>query len=493
MGLEIKQTLRLGQELRMTPQLQQAIKLLLLNRLELAENIQQELLENPMLEVTEDTGTPPDQPEAQPTEPTPESQSGEADSSEAENGLEEVQVTEQTKEDFDWENYLEEYSSAPARTESVGYEERELPSYENTLTRAPTLKEHLLWQLRMASLNDRQRELGELLIGNINADGYLRGELENIAERAECEECDLLDVLKVIHQFDPLGVGARSVQECLIIQATELHPANDLVHEILENHLKDLEKGQFQRVAKKCGVKLNMVAEAIQIIRFLDPKPGRCINSEEPQYITPDIYVHKIDDKYVILLNEDGLPKLKVNNFYKDSLGKDASSEAKEYVKTKLNSALWLIRSIHQRQRTIYKVTESIVKSQMEFLDRGVDYLKPMVLRDVAEDVGMHESTISRVTTNKYVHTPQGVFELKYFFNSSISKVEGGAMASEAVKERIRKIIAGENSAKPLSDQAIADILKKQNIDIARRTVAKYRELLGILPSSRRKKMLKGL
>ena len=479
----------------MTPQLQQAIKLLLLNRIELAENIQQELLENPMLEVNEET---PDEPNRSDDssgqeDAKAESASGEAENQGPEGGLEEVQVGEKANEDFDWENYLDEYSSAPARTESVGYEERELPSYENTLTRAPTLKEHLVWQLRMAQLDERQMDQGALLIGNINEDGYLRGDLQSMAEQAGCGETELNEVLKVIQQFDPLGVGARDLQECLIIQATELHPANDLVHDILENHLPDLEKGRFQKIAKKCGVKLDQVAEAIQVIRFLDPKPGRCINSEEPQYITPDIYIYKIDGKYVITLNEDGLPKLKVNSFYKDSLGKDAPSEAKEYVKTKLNSALWLIRSIHQRQRTIYKVTESIVKSQRDFLDRGVDYLKPMVLRDVAEDVGMHESTISRVTTNKYVHTPQGVFELKYFFNSSINKVEGGAMASEAVKERIRKIIAAENSDKPLSDQAIADILKKQNIDIARRTVAKYRELLGILPSSRRKKMLRGL
>ena len=480
----------------MTPQLQQAIKLLLLNRIELAETIEQELMENPMLEVNEDSSQDQEQ-EEQPSldkpADAPQAETPEAAQEQKESGLEEVQVSDQTKEDFDWENYLDEYSSAPARSETSVYEERELPSYENTLTRAPSLREHLLWQLRMSALSEEQMELGVHLIGNINGDGYLQGDLESIAEPAGCTPEELLVVLKVIQQLDPLGIGARNLQECLIIQATELHPANDLLHEILENHLPDLERGQYQRIAKKCGTKLDQVAEAIQLIRFLDPRPGRSVASDDAQYITPDIYVYKIDDEYVISLNEDGLPKLRVNSFYKDSLGKDASSEAKEYVKGKLNSALWLIRSIHQRQRTIYKVTESIVKSQREFLDRGVDRLKPMVLRDVAEDVGMHESTISRVTTNKYVHTPQGVFELKYFFNSGINKVAGGAVASEAVKERIRKIVAGEDSSKPLSDQAIADILKRQNIDIARRTVAKYREMLGILPSSRRRNVLKGL
>jgi RNA polymerase sigma-54 factor len=285
-------------------------------------------------------------------------------------------------------------------------------------------------------------------------------------------------------------VGARDLQECLLIQATELHPANDLVHDILENHLGDLERRAYPNIAKKLGVSLEEVGEALRVIQSLEPKPGREVSDEEPRYITPDIYVHKIDGQWVIQLNEDGLPKLRVNSFYKDALGQGGSAEAKEYVQNKLRSALWLIRSIHQRQRTIYKVTESIVKHQTQFLDRGIAHLKPMVLRDVAEDVGMHESTISRVTTNKYVHTPQGVYELKYFFNSGINRVEGGAVASEAVKERIRQMVAAESPKKPLSDQAIADLLQRENIDIARRTVAKYREMLGILPSSRRRRSL---
>jgi RNA polymerase sigma-54 factor len=297
-------------------------------------------------------------------------------------------------------------------------------------------------------------------------------------------------VLKVIQQFDPLGVASRDIQECLITQAVELFPAEDLVHEILENHLDMVEKGRFKPLAKKLKVSLDEVARAISLIRKLEPKPGRAIDDDPPHYITPDIYVYKMDDEYVIVLNEDGLPKLKVNNFYKDSLGKDGSSEAKEYVQTKLRSALWLIRSIHQRQRTIYKVTESIVKHQKGFLDSGITNLKPLVLRDVAEDVGMHESTISRVTTNKYVHTPQGVYELKFFFNSGINRVHGQAVASEAVKERIAHIVSEEDPGKPLSDQTIADLLKKENIDIARRTVAKYREMLGILPSSRRRRII---
>jgi len=228
---------------------------------------------------------------------------------------------------------------------------------------------------------------------------------------------------------------------------------------------------------------------ALDIITQLDPKPGRLFSGERPQYISPDIYVYKIGDEYVIMLNEDGLPKLRVNSLYKKALegGKSITADTKEFLQEKLRSAIWLIKSIHQRQRTIYKVTESIVKFQRDFLDQGISQLKPLILKDVAEDINMHESTISRVTTNKYVHTPQGVFELKFFFNSAINRVHGDSIASESVKEKIRKIIQEENRRKPLSDKNIVEMLKTEGIDIARRTVAKYREMLGILPSSKRK------
>jgi RNA polymerase sigma-54 factor len=330
-----------------------------------------------------------------------------------------------------------------------------------------------------------------MIVGNINPDGYLVETLADLSQQAQASPDEVERVLLVIQQFDPLGVGARDLKECLLLQALELYPGHELVHDIIEGHLGDLERRNYQVIAKKLAVSLDEVAEALEVIRRLDPKPGRGVSEEEPQYITPDIYVYKVDGQFVILLNEDGLPKLRVNNFYKDSLGRGAAPEAKEYVQNKLRSAVWLIRSIHQRQRTIYKVSESIVKFQGEFFDKGIAFLRPLVLRDVAEDVGMHESTISRVTTNKYMHTPQGVLELKYFFNSGIGRVEGGtSVASEAVKERIRALVAAEDHNHPLSDQIIGDMLKKENIDIARRTVAKYREMLGILPSSRRKRML---
>jgi len=404
----------------------------------------------------------------------------------------EVKIEEKVKEDFDWENYLGDYSSAPISGEGANYEEREAPSYESVLSKSESLKDHLLWQLRLSNLDQEKMNIGVHIICNLNPEGYLAVSLPDLAEMTGAPVEKLEEVLKIIQLFDPVGVAARDLRECLLVQAIELYPAQELVHDIIENHLPDLERSNYQAIAKKLGVTPEEVAEAVGIIKRLEPKPGRAISDEEPVYITPDIYVDKVDGQYVIVLNEDGLPKLRVNSFYREAVSAGASPEAKEYVQNKLRGALWLIRSIHQRQRTIYKVTESIVKHQKDFLDHGIAWLKPMVLRDVAEDVGMHESTISRVTTNKYVHTPQGVFELKFFFNSSISKVEGGTVASESVKDRIRKIIAQENSRKPLSDQAIADMLKQENIDIARRTVAKYREMLGILPSSRRRQPVWG-
>ncbi|MCB2226385.1 MAG: RNA polymerase factor sigma-54 [Desulfarculaceae bacterium] len=507
MALEIKQTLRLSQQLVMTPQLQQAIKLLQLNRLELADTINQELLENPILEISEETtqesqdiamdaGAEPESDPALRADDIEEAHGGDEIAAEAaaETAAEpEVEVDGNVNEDFDWENYLGEYSSGGSGYESIVREEKDAPAYENMISRPPSLRDHLLEQLAVTGLSQEQMALGEMIIESLNPDGYLPLGVEEVAEMAGADREQTEEVLQVIHTFDPLGVAARDLRECLLIQARELYPEDEVALTIIDQHLGDLERRRYQVIAKKLKVPLERVAAALEAIQTLEPKPGQALSNEEPYYITPDIYIYKVDGEYVIVLNEDGLPKLRVNNFYRAALAAGGDAEAKEYVQGKLRSALWLIRSIHQRQRTIYKVTESIVKFQREFFDKGIAYLKPLVLRDVAEDVGMHESTISRVTTNKYVHTPQGVFELKYFFNSGINRFQGQAMASEAVKERIRKIISEENPAKPLSDQTIADMLKKEDIDIARRTVAKYREMLGILPSSRRRQPLSAL
>jgi RNA polymerase sigma-54 factor len=329
--------------------------------------------------------------------------------------------------------------------------------------------------------------LGELLENNkkseikIGLDFFPKLNHEEVIKELE-------DILTLIHEFDPPGVGARDLQECLLIQAKILgEDTHDLVH-IIKTHMKDLEKKNFEGIAKQMGKPLQEIIEICKIIFDMEPKPGRSFSGQDTQYVVPDVYVYKVGDEYVVSLNEDGLPRLKISNFYKNVLsGKESSSVTKEYIQDKLRSAVWLIKSIHQRQRTIYKVTESIVRHQRDFLDKGLEHLKPMILRDIANDIGMHESTVSRVTTSKYVHTPRGIFELKYFFSSAIQKANGDDIAAESVKEKIRLIVKIEDTNTPISDQGIVDELKKQGIEIARRTVAKYREMLGILPSSQRK------
>jgi RNA polymerase sigma-54 factor len=330
------------------------------------------------------------------------------------------------------------------------------------------------------------------LIGNLNEDGLLQAGLEEIAAKSGLSLEEAEGVLSKVQAFDPPGVAARDLRECLLIQARQFYAEDVMVRKIIEDHLPQLAKKNYQALAKDLGVPLEEVGRAARLIAELDPKPGRYYSDETIPYITPDVYVYKIGDEYVVVLNEDGLPKLRINPYYRDILRErpQAAGGAKEYINDKIRSALWLIKSIHQRQRTVYRVTKSIVKFQREFLDKGVAFLKPMVLKDVALDVEMHESTISRVTSNKYVHTPQGIFELKYFFNSSINTARGENIASESVKEKIRQILSKEDPQKPYSDQELVEILKKQDILIARRTVTKYREMLGVLPSTRRKQIL---
>jgi RNA polymerase sigma-54 factor len=481
MAIELRQHLKLAQQLIMTPQLQQAIKLLQLSRLELLETISQELQSNPLLE------------EGQEAEGESDDRTEEVDSVNREANVSEVTINEKPKEDFDWEEYLGEYTSGP-RVRVEREEARELPAIESRLVKKPSLDAHLLWQLHLSKASDAQKEIGTLIIGNLDHDGYLQATLAEIAEMAGCDESCVEEVLNLVQACDPPGIAARDLQECLLIQAKILELEDDLVINIITNHLHDLETRNYHSIVKATGRKPEEIKEAIDLITGLDPKPGKQYDEEEIQYISPDIYVYKVDNEFVILLNEDGMPKLRISPFYREALSKDGdvTDQAREYIQGKLRSAAWLIKSIHQRQRTIYRVAESIIKFQRDFFDRGIAHLKPLVLRDVAEDLSMHESTISRVTTNKYMHTPRGVFELKYFFNSSISSFTGGAVASESVKERIRQLVANEDPQKPYSDKAIVEKLREENIDIARRTVAKYRELLGILPSNLRKQPVWG-
>ncbi len=475
-ALELRQHLKLSQQLIMTPQLQQAIKLLQLSRLELLETINQELEENPILEEAQEEISKSELRES-------------LDAASGEEAYESVEIKENLREDFDWEGYLDEYSSGtPVLVERDP--NQEYTSYDHRLTPPATLEDHLAWQIRFSDMTDREKEIGAFIVGNLDLAGYLDATVEEIADLARATEEEVEEVLSMVQQLDPVGVASRNPQECLLIQARSLQPPNELVIRILENHLHDLENKNYQALVRALKRTPQELKAAIDVILSLDPRPGSSFNTESVEYVSPDIYVLKVDHEFVVVLNEDGMPKLRVSPYYKDALSQDGAlpAEAKDYIHNKLRSAAWLIKSIHQRQRTLYKVSQSIVKLQHDFFERGVSFLRPMVLRDVAEDVGMHESTISRVTSNKYMHTPHGIFELKYFFNSSINSVLGEAVASESVKERIRHLIREEPPKKPYSDQEIVQMLEKENINIARRTVAKYREMMGILPSSKRKK-----
>jgi RNA polymerase sigma-54 factor len=477
MALELRQQLKLTQQLIMTPQLQMAIKLLQLSRLELMDTIQTELEENPALEEVPE-GTPAEQTTEQPEVASTESAE-----------VKEVTIEEKIQEDIDWSNYLDEYNT-PGRVHHES-EDRDTPRFESFIASNETLNDHLLWQFLMTKPDKEEERIGSLIIGNLNKDGYLDVSDEEIATMSSSSPDKIEEIISIIQTFDPVGVCARNLSECLLIQAKFLGLDDTIVIDIITNHLSDLEKKNYKVICKALKKSMDEVVRAINVIKSLEPKPGRQFNDETPQYINPDIYVYKLEDDFVIMLNDDGMPKLRVNSFYKSSIsgGKNISGEAEDYIQEKMRSAAWLIKSIHQRQKTIYKVMQSILGFQREFFDKGIAYLKPMVLRDVAQDIQMHESTISRVTTNKYAFTPQGIFELKYFFNSSIRRSHGGAIASASVQEKIRQIIAGENPKKPYSDDKIAQILKEDQINIARRTVAKYREMLKVLPSNKRKQI----
>lgn len=476
MAFELKQNLKLTQQLIMTPQLQQSIKLLQLSRLELMAAINQELEENPLLEEESALNDPE-------TEIVPE--------------LEDMKIETKTKEitgegdgkdDFDWDGYLEDFGPMGV---PLYREDKDAPPFENTLTKTSSLSDHLLWQLKLSHFTDLEGRVGEQIIGNLNTDGYLMATTEEIASIEDVNPDIVEGVLIRVQEFDPLGVAARDLKECLLTQIRFLDVDSPLSEKIVEDHLKDLETRKYNNIARKLKVPVDDVAQAALVITKLNPKPGLLYNEERSQYIIPDVFVLKVGDLYRIVMNDDGLPKLRISNIYKKIIGDTSShggEECKAYIKDKMQSATWLIKSIQQRQKTIYMVSESIVEHQMEFLDRGISYLKPMVLRDIADDVEMHESTISRVTANKYMHTPRGIFELKYFFNSGINRIGNIQIASQSVKEKIRDIVRGEDVKKPYNDSEIVDILSEYDISIARRTIAKYRDMLGILPSSKRKK-----
>jgi RNA polymerase sigma-54 factor len=487
--LELKQQLKLSQQLVMTPQLQQAIRLLQMSRLELVETVRQELLENPVLEDTREVSGGGETQSDTNGELREASALGLADKP----GDAGTRAADKKASEIDWERYIENHANqAPMPGGSYrGYED--LPSYEATLSKSEDLVDHLEWQVRMSDMVEEERRFAALVLGNLDEKGYLTIDgllpeevVPKLAEEAELDAEDAEEVLKMIQGFDPVGVAARDLRECLRRQA-EHFDMDALVLKVIDEHLPDLERRNYQAVAKKLAVEVEEVYDVAQVIAELEPRPARNFVSAQPQYIEPDVWVHKVGDRYFVVANDDGMPRLKISGFYRSAM--HGQPEAKEYIQNKLRSAQWLIRSIDQRRKTIERVTECIVGKQRDFFEKGIEHLKPMILRDVAEEVGMHESTISRVTSNKYVATPRGLFELKFFFNSAIKRSsDEDDIASESVKQAIKKLIESEDERRPWSDQKLVELLGQQKIVIARRTVAKYREMLGILSSSKRKK-----
>ena len=486
MALEIKQTPRLVQQLVITPQLQQAIRLLQLTRLELVDMISQEMKENPLLEESEEEK----EEGLQTGEPTAERDEGEAPP-EAERTLE-VKGQGEGGDEFDWENYLENYNLSTPGQKQATQDGEEKPSFENFLTKRTTLFDHLYWQLQLSRITEEEQEVGLSIIGNLDEDGYLKISVEDIASERNVSLEVVEEVLRRIQLFDPVGVAARDLKECLLIQLRQMAVRDPAAEMIVSEHLSLLKNRNHPAIAKRLGIPVDQVNRAASLISRLDPKPGKAFGDEVIQEIVPDVYIYKLEGDYVVYLNDEGIPRLKVNPFYRSMLteNRGAFEGDRKYIQEKLRSALWLIRSIHQRQRTIYKVTRSIVKFQRDFLDKGIQFLRPLVLRDVAEDIQMHESTISRVTHNKYVHTSQGIYELKFFFNAGIAAVVGDTLASESVKSLIRDIVAKEDPKKPYSDEKLVQILKGMNIQIARRTISKYREMMKILSSNERRKVI---
>jgi RNA polymerase sigma-54 factor len=473
MAISQKLHTKLVQKLILTPSLQQAIKLLPMSTLELSELLNQEMVENPMLEEV----------------PTEELQPVEAQ--QQEKPAEEPKQTQEkgdTWDDQDYEYFFGDYLDDGYRPRTPT-EVKELPPIENTLSTAASLADHLLWQLSMQTDDELTRAIGEAVIGNLDDDGYLVATVEELAGMGPWPTEEVERALRLLQGFDPVGVCARDLQECLTIQIRHLGMAGSPSERIVTEHLRLLQNHQVPELARKLGMSIDDLKQHIELIRHLDPKPGSRYNPSQSQYVIPDVYVVKVEDQYVAVLNEEGLPQLRISPVYRRLLdkGADNSDETRAYVKDKFRSALWLIKSVEQRQKTIHKVATSIINFQKDFLDHGIEYLRPLVLRDVANDIGMHESTVSRVVTNKYMHTPQGVFEMKYFFHSGIASSYGEAVSSVTIKQRIRKIIEQEDPRKPLSDSKIVSILQREGLELARRTIAKYREELKIPTSNQRK------
>ncbi len=497
MALETKiiQGTGLSQQLRtvITPQMRQAFEILQVSRAELEQLVGEEMSENPVLEEGAD-GQDEDEEDRPRSEERLETNGEEQEFPERDAQRETTSEVEPDNglRDVDWQEYLENWNNSwtGSTGTSADYDDERRPSLEATLTRSDSLTEHLLWQLRMKDLDPEERTVASRLLGNMDEDGYLKVDVEDVAFRSGMDFEVVDRALRSIQELDPPGVGARDLRECLMLQLQVLGEETSLVGNIVRDHLSLLETRRFDKLAKELAVPVEAVIEAAQDIARLEPKPGRNYGEGNTRYITPDAYVAKDGGEYAVTLNDEGLPRLRVSSYYRRLLGADGGTDAKRFINKKMRSAQWLISCIQRRQQTLLLVATSIVRFQRDFLDKGVAHLRPLVLKQVADEIKMHESTVSRATANKYIHTPQGIFELKYFFTSSVKGADDTDVSAESVKNRIRIIIGDEDARRPLSDQKIAKMLKEEGIDIARRTVAKYREMLQILPSPKRRQVV---
>lgn len=481
MVLEGRLELKLTQKLILTPQLQLAIKLLQMPQLELSQALSQELINNPFLEeINEEKREELSREEIENSELAPVSDDTEAS----------LERLIKRLNSFSVEEYFDERGSDGR---DLGYFNPglvEQPSFEQFTAKGTDISDHLMWQLRLSNVSDDVREICEVVIGNIDENGYLRITEEELVSITGASLEKVRKAIEIVQSFDPPGIGARNLQECLLLQLRAFNLQGTIVEKIVLNNISDIEKKRYNQIGKQYDLPMEDLMAAIKIIEDLDPKPGRNYSSSYPTYIVPDVYVMKIDDKYQIILNDEGIPKVRLNNYYKRlfQAKNSLSKEERQFVEERLRSAVWLLKSLDQRNRTIYRVTESILKFQYDFFERGINYLKPLNLKDVADDIGMHESTISRVTSNKYLSCSHGIFGFRFFFGSAI-QTSAGSVSSRSVKDIIKKIVSEEDPRNPLSDQRIVDILKSKNIVLARRTVAKYREELRIPPHNQRKRL----
>lgn len=495
MPFELKQNLRLTQQLIMTPQLQQAIKLLQMSRLDLVDAVNQEMEENPLLEEVVSDEVPEAEEKIERTDREEEA----PEEAKVIRPREELTGEGDGREEFDWDGYIEDYAQVGSVRER---NEEGAPFWENLVVGKTTLADHLMWQLMLSQITAEEHHVAEQIIGNLDENGYLVAKLEEIAVLEKTTPDFVEKVLNKVQEFDPPGIAARDLRECLLLQARMTVGVNYIVEEIIRSHLDDLKTKNYAQIVRKLKVSMNKLSmdkvsmedimAAVKIIFNMDPHPGSAYNEGRIEAIVPDVFVVKSGDDYRVLLNEEGIPRLRISNYYREITGDKKAGgrqdNGKRYIKERIQSASWLIKSIQQRQRTIRRVAESIVRFQKDFFDRGIDALRPLILRDIAEELEMHESTISRVVTNKYMHSAQGTFELKFFFGSGIRRYKGEDVSSKSVQEEIRKMIASEDPRKPLSDEKIAGLLGASGVNIARRTIAKYRDIMGVLPSSMRKK-----